>query len=234
MVRTSPLEAILRGSGATMLDEEGVTFANDFGSVAGEVAVCLRAVGIADRSDLVKLDISGPAEDVAAVVGELAGAVPESGESIHVQRAWWSGVDAERMFVLVDLSQRDTLIERLSAAAGSRGVAWTDVSADWAVIAVIGPRAQALIGAEGLAPDAALPASGEVVELDLAGSPVVLVRESPQELLVSVPPSEVEKVWHALHRAGEPLGVASVGREAHERFEIAAGLRGRRVDHSGW
>ena len=69
MVRTSPLEAILRGSGATMLYEAGVTFANDFGSVAGEVAVCLRAVGIADRSDLVKLDISGPAEDVAAVVG---------------------------------------------------------------------------------------------------------------------------------------------------------------------
>ncbi len=234
-VRHSPLEALLRAAGATMQREFGTSFATDFGSVAGEVAVCLRAVGVADRSDLVKLDVHGPAADVAAVVTAVAGVLPRAGRAVHVRRSWWSGVDAERVFVLVDLSQRDALVGRLAAAAGGLAApTWTDVSCDWAVIAVIGPRAEALMRAPGLAPSAALPAPGEVVELDLAGAEVVLVRESPQEFLVSVAPAQAAVLWHALHEAGKPLGVASVGREAHERFEIAAGIRRGRVDHSGW
>ena len=61
--------------------------ANDFGSVAGELAACLRAVGVADCSDLVKLDVHGSAEAVAAAVTHVAGAVPATGGALHVRRA---------------------------------------------------------------------------------------------------------------------------------------------------
>jgi glycine cleavage system aminomethyltransferase T len=143
---------------------------------------------------------------------------------VHQRRAWWSVVSETHVFVLVDPSHA----ARLAAELGETTQA--DVSADWAVFAVIGPRAEALIREAGAAP----PAPGEVVELTLAGAAVVLVRDSAQEFLVSVPPAAATGVWRALHAAGAPLGAASVGREAHERFEIAAGIRRSRVDHSGW
>lgn len=201
--------------------------ANDYGSIAGELAVCLRAVGLCDRSDLVKLDVHGSAEAVAAAVAAVAGVVPAVGQALHVRRAWWSSVSAERVFVLVDPSHSGRLQESLGAQPG---VTLTDVSDEWSVFAVIGPRERSLLQAAGVE----LPAPGAVVELELAGAEVVLTHESASEVLLSVPPKAAAAVWAALLAAGAPLGVATVGREAHERFEVAAGLRDRRHDHSGW
>ncbi|MEA2169894.1 MAG: aminomethyltransferase [Solirubrobacteraceae bacterium] len=233
--RHSPLEPLLIGSGATMLQEFGVAFASNFGSVAGEVAACLRSVGLADRSDLVKLDVTGPAGAVAALLAAIVPRPPAPGEAVHVHRAWWSVVTPRHVFVLVDPSHAAAVLERLGRAARSRReLTWTDASDAWAVIAVIGPRAAALMRAPTLMADAPPPDPGAVVEVSLAGTDAVVIRESPQEFLVSVPPSGAEVVWRALHAAGAHLGVASVGREAHERFEIAAGIRRSRTDHSGW
>jgi glycine cleavage system aminomethyltransferase T len=147
---------------------------------------------------------------------------------VHVRRAWWSVVSEEHVFVLADPSHAARL------AAELEGVTVVDVSDDWHVIAVLGPRAETLMRTPALLPVGDLPAPGEVVERTLAGAEVVLIRESPQEFLVSVPPASADAVWRALREAGAPLGAASVGSEAHERFEIAAGIRRSRVDHSGW
>ena len=58
-----PLDDLLRGAGARMHHEHGATLPADFGSSAGELAVCMRAVGIGlldEGEDGESLAIVGP------------------------------------------------------------------------------------------------------------------------------------------------------------------------------
>ena len=55
----SPLEPQLQRAGATMVARHGWWVAAHFGSPAGELALCETAVGLADRSDLGKLELRG-------------------------------------------------------------------------------------------------------------------------------------------------------------------------------
>ena len=48
---SSPLETVARNHGAAMASRHGRRVPAHFGSVGAEEAVCLRAVGMADRSD---------------------------------------------------------------------------------------------------------------------------------------------------------------------------------------
>ncbi len=55
----SPLEPLLQKAGATMVARHGWWVAAHFGSPGGELALCDTAVGLADRSDLGKLELRG-------------------------------------------------------------------------------------------------------------------------------------------------------------------------------
>jgi glycine cleavage system aminomethyltransferase T len=59
-----PLEGILRGHGATMTVRRGRYVAADFGSATSEAAVCLKTVGICDRSDRSTFEIRGAPEAI--------------------------------------------------------------------------------------------------------------------------------------------------------------------------
>ena len=55
----SPLETVARNHGAVMAPRHGRRVPAHFGSVGAEEAVCLRGVGMADRSDRDTFELRG-------------------------------------------------------------------------------------------------------------------------------------------------------------------------------
>ena len=125
-----PLESVLYRDGATMVERHGRRVAANFGARAGEEAACLKAVGIADRSDRTTLEVRG---DVDAALLALA-AIGE--------RAWSSYAGSERAVVRCEYEDTAACLAALGTA--------TDVTRSYAAIAVVGPNAEALLDAADL------------------------------------------------------------------------------------
>jgi glycine cleavage system aminomethyltransferase T len=122
-----PLESVLYRDGATMFTRHGRQVAAHFGSRAGEEAVCLAHVGLADRSDRTTLEVRG---DIDAALLELA----SLGE-----RAWSSYAGRDRALVRCEFADASACLTALSAF-GAR-----DATREFAAMAVVGPQAQALL-----------------------------------------------------------------------------------------
>lgn len=135
-----PLESVLYRDGATMVERHGRRVAAHFGSRAGEEAVCLKAVGLADRSDRTTFRVDG---DVDAALLELAAL----GE-----RAWSSYAGRDRAVVRCEFADTGACFTALSRAAG---MTVTDATRHYAALALIGPNAEALLDAADL-PSAAI------------------------------------------------------------------------------
>jgi glycine cleavage system aminomethyltransferase T len=125
-----PLESVLYRDGATMFERHGRRVAAHFGSRAGEEAVCLKAVGLADRGDRTTLEVHG---DVDAALLELAAL----GE-----RAWSSYAGRDRAVVRCEYEDTAACLEALARAPG---VSARDCTREYAAIALLGPNAEALL-----------------------------------------------------------------------------------------
>jgi glycine cleavage system aminomethyltransferase T len=121
-----PLESVLYRDGATMVERHGRRVAAHFGSRAGEEAVCLKAVGLADRSDRTTLEVRG---DVDAALLELAAL----GE-----RAWSSYAGPDRAVVRCEHADTGACLAALGPGARDR-------TNDFAAMALVGPNAEALL-----------------------------------------------------------------------------------------
>lgn len=226
MRRPNPLDTLLRRAGATMAEKNGAAVAADFGSVAGELAVCEQAVGIADRADLAQVELHGSATLVTEALVALAGRQAAPGFAAHGLDAWWCRLDSHRVLGVCEPGHDEDALAALErVAAATPGVAWSDVSGDHVALGVIGPRAEALLTEAGPIDADDMPATGAFSDLTLSGGPGLLLREAPALFLVLVPAAHGIRAWHALHEAGEPLGGGAVGVEAFDRY--AAGLRTR-------
>jgi glycine cleavage system aminomethyltransferase T len=126
-----PLESVLYRDGATMVERHGRRVAAHFGSRAGEEAVCLKAVGLADRSDRTTLEVRG---DVDAALLELAAL----GE-----RAWSSYAGPDRAIVRCEYADTAACLAALGPDARDR-------TRDFAAMALVGPNAEALLDAADL------------------------------------------------------------------------------------
>ena len=102
----SPLEPLLQKAGATMVARHGWWVAAHFGSPGGELALCDTAVGLADRSDLGKLELRGEAGR-AGDAGRPAHAAARScpGEALLAGGAWWCSVSPEHVIALCDAGE---------------------------------------------------------------------------------------------------------------------------------
>ena len=98
----SPLELQLQKAGATMVTRHGWWVAAHFGSSAGELALCATAVGLADRSDLGKLDLRGEAGAIELLVGQLSGGQISPGDALLAEGAWWCAVSPGHVLALCD------------------------------------------------------------------------------------------------------------------------------------
>lgn len=212
--RTSSLESVLRLAGATLAEECGAIVAIDYGSVTGEVAVCQTAVGVADRSELVKLELRGGAEALAQLVERLA--------ALSGDHAWIHPLSHERVLVLCDPCHDRGLIERVvDEVAATTEVSSVDVSDDRATILLLGPSAEALLASPELGRGRDVPPVGGVEEALVAGGPGLLMRQGSDQFLIVTDRAHAVPVWHALHEAGAAHGIASVGRAALDRFDVS-------------
>lgn len=217
LVTTRGLEETLGSAGAAFVVRGSRRVAAHFGSVPGEIAVCRHGVGVADRSDAGKLELRGPGSAVAHVLERVLGQRLLPGWAVRAYGAWWCPVTRERVLVLGDeaaVADLGPVVD--SAAAGVPGVSTIDLSGDYAAIAAIGPRAEALMRDAGLLAGS-LPVGGFCPRAG-ALTPALVLREDSDRFLLLVPEAHGSGAWRHLMVAGRALGATCVGRDALDRL----------------
>jgi heterotetrameric sarcosine oxidase gamma subunit len=212
----------LRLAGGVMSQREGHAVAAHFGSAATELAVCIKRVGLAVRSDLDALEIGGPEPWLTHFLEEaLGGRAPAVDKAVHAARSWCCRVAPDRAIVIGPWSAaaRWAGIVRHAVVTGA-AVDCTDRSDSATALTLVGPRAARLLDDAGLEPD--LPVGG-VRESWFAGSSVLVLREAADRFLLVLDADHAVDAWQELFDAGRALGLSMVGAEALERLAAAPG-----------
>ena len=210
----------LRQAGGVMVVRDGHTVAAHFGSTATEVAVCVKRVGLAVRSDLAALDVVGPEPWLAQFLADTLGRqVPSLGRARQIAGTWCCRVASDRATVIAPWSTtaRWTRIARDAIVTGTP-IACTDRSESATALTLVGPRVAQVLDDVGLHND--LPVEG-IHEGWFADSPALLLRESADRYLVLVDSEQAGNAWRELLDAGRSLGLSMVGTEALERLAAA-------------
>jgi len=199
----------------------------NYGSAAGELAACVSAVGLADRSDLTKLVLEAPAEQLRRLMSRLAGGTVAPGGALFAGGVWWCGVSPERVLVLCERRQGERLRGQLHARAAQQPtLALEDHTADWTAIEVVGRYADRLLRDLGVYGESGDPrVVAPLTAHPIAGARVLWLLESDSRTLALVPRESAGAVWRAIERAGQRFGICAVGEEAITRYRLIRGAR---------
>jgi glycine cleavage system aminomethyltransferase T len=218
------LDEVLRRAGAVFAGHNGLTVAANYGSAAGELAVCVRAVGLVDRSELTKLALGAPSAQLGHLLVRLTGRVVAVGGALQTDDGWWCRAAEDRVIVLSEPVAGARLGDRLcDQAQVLHHVSLTthDLSHEWAAIGLIGrgtPDLLRAIGAHGEAGDPRLIAPFSTGTVD--GVEVMWLMQSDRRALALVARADAADVWRALENAGRPFGISCVGYEAARRYAL--------------
>lgn len=214
-----PVRLRLRGADAVVVQHKGCAMAANYGSVAGELAVCLKRVGLVDRPELELFELRGRAQWLDQLLGAGVGdAVPAAGRASAVaeNEIWRVAPD----WAMV-LGPHATLTRwrRLTGHHLITGATITCVerSSEYSAVLLVGPRAGRVLAAAGLAEE--LPV-GAVASWSVAGDDVLIAREGPDRFQLLLP-TQGGAARRALLEAGEPLELGHVGFEALELLTAA-------------
>ena len=214
-VARTPLAATLGRLGATFAERDGWSSATSFGDPEAEAAACRTSVGVADRSELDKLELTGSGEALAASAHAELGAegwetaAPKPGTARRAAGAWWCPITPNRLMVIAEAGGTDALGSRLQRASV------VDVTTQLGVIALVGPRARdvlARVTALDVRPGR-LPEGG-FRPGSIARTPGMLLRERGDSFLVFFGAAYAEYMWTVLLDGAGPLGGRAVGTEA--------------------
>jgi len=191
-----------------------------YGSVATEVAVCVKHAGIVQRPEVGALELRGPGLSLEHLLARALGEhVPGPGAAVRVGAAWCARPTAERALIVAPrggLERWRRLVQRSIVSSGR--VRCGDAAALHAV-SLIGPRAARVLAEAGVC-DRLLP--GAAVTGALGQAPAVVVCEAPDRFLLLVETDPDSPAWAALDAAGEPHGLGQVGHDAYDRLSAAA------------
>ena len=213
----SPLEPQLQRAGATMVARHGWWVAAHFGSPAGELALCETAVGLADRSDLGKLELRGEAAAIELLVGQLSGGRLDPGDALLAEGAWWCAVSPgpRARAVRRRRDRRACAPPRPRPCAGRRGATITDVTPRYAALGLLGPRtADVLTELSDSEPPLGDVESPAFDVLRLAAVPAMLLRGAPGRAVVVTEAGRAAALWAEVERAGREAGIGHVGADA--------------------
>ncbi len=221
------LDVVLRRAGAVLATRDGRPVAMNFGSAAAELAVCVRAVGLVDRSELSKLVLEATPAQLAALTSRLAGDAVSPGGVICAGNAWWCGDAPGRVIVLSDPDAGERLRDRLHVDVRRfAGITVRDASAELAAIAVLGHSASDVLRALGAYGEAGDPRGvAPFAHGLLAGVPTSWLLQSDRRALALVPREHAGEAWLAIERAGRPFGISCVGYEAACRYALVERTR---------
>ena len=200
-----------RSAAAALHERDGHTVVAHYGSVPGEIAVCMKSVGVADHSDYGVLELRGDREPLDRSLVARFGDPPLAvGSARRLHGVWYLRMDAHHTLLV---GPHAALASRPAIGHGRdrSELPHRDIRAALAIIGIVGPRATRLLAASGLPGTLPIGAIGTV-----AGNPsiVAILRESQRRYLVLVRAHDADALWAHLLTAGEPLGAAFVGYDA--------------------
>jgi folate-binding protein YgfZ len=227
-------------AGADFAEVAGARVPGRFGDPLDEYRAVRTAVGIADRSDLARIRLTGrdPVRMLQGLItNDLAGAgagrgvyatmLTPKGRTLAELRAF-ALPRPEGVEVLVDLP-REALagtVDHLRKFVPPMFARWKDVSEETGTLGVYGPSSAELLGR--VLGEAVAPLAEEAFEeREIEGERALLVGtryaggEEGYDLVVGA--AAVPRLWAALLEAGAELGASPVGFEALETLRIEAG-----------
>lgn len=209
--RTTSVPATCIAAGAVLHTRDGHTFVGHYGRVQSEIAVCMKSVGLADRSDLGVLELRGDQDLLDRALVTRFGDPPLSaGNARRLRNVWFIRTDA-RHTLLVGPHAALASGPAIGKGRDRSDLPHRDIGEKLAIVSIIGPRAKRLLAHAGLPGDLAIGAIGA----DMADPAVVtILRESQRRFLALVRAADADAFWSRLLHAGEPLGAAFVGSDA--------------------
>jgi glycine cleavage system aminomethyltransferase T len=202
-------------------ERDGTPVVAHYGSVAAEIAVCVKAAGLVERWDVRQLALTGRERLLERVLASAFGqAVPAPGRAISLAGTWCCRIALDRAIVAgspaaVDRWQR---VMREAGRTTGAGVS-AGLAEEAAALSIVGPHAAEVMAAAGL-PGPDLSERGVATGL-LAGCRTSVLREEPERFLLLCPDGCTEAARDALWQAGDGLGLAHVGCDALERLSLA-------------
>lgn len=245
-LRRTPLAAVHAELGATMTGFAGWQMPLRYGSETAEHNAVRNAAGLFDLSHMGELLVSGDGAAAAldyALVGDASAIRPGRARYTMICAPDGGVIDDLIVYRLTDTRYlivanaanvavvADELAERAEHAArsGGGGATVSDQTADYALIAVQGPRSAAILAA----------VSGmTTTDLDqvryyasyqttIAGVDALLARtgytgEDGFEIFIR--PQDAVPLWHALTKAGSGEGLVPAGLAARDSLRLEAGM----------
>ncbi|GAA4945257.1 glycine cleavage system aminomethyltransferase GcvT [Yinghuangia aomiensis] len=235
--RRTPLDAVHDALGATMTDFAGWRMPLRYGSESAEHRAVREAAGLFDLTHMGEIAVTGP-EAARALDHALVGYVSKIG----VDRARYSMIcDADggilddlivyrtgdtEFLVVANASNAAVVAAELVARAAGFDAAVADRSEDYALLAVQGPHAVAILAPlTGLDLDAVKYYAAD--RATVAGVDVLLARtgytgEDGFELFCA--PADAERLWTALAESGVPHGLIPAGLSCRDTLRLEAGM----------
>jgi len=183
-----------------------------YGSVATEVAVCVKHAGIVQRPELSVFELEGP----EAWLDQLP--APAVGTAGQMGGTWCVRTAAGRALVVGPdggVGGWRRLVQRGAVSGGGiRGREVRGLSA----VSLLGPRAAAVLAGAGVCRDLA---PGDAVSGTLGGAPAVAVCQARDRFLLLVEAAPTDAAWDVLGAAGAPYGLGRAGHDAYDRLRAA-------------
>ncbi len=244
--RYTPLRERHEALGASFTDFGGWQMPVRYTSDLAEHHAVRRAAGIFDISHMAEFTVRGPGAAAFldyALAGRLSALAIGKAKYSLLLAASGGIIDDVIVYRLADddyliisnAGNRDAVRTALTARVGDAGapgaVEVTDVSDDYALIAVQGPRAEDILAATGGITDVDVPWAEQKyyawASAAFAGAPLLIARtgytgEDGFELLV--PAGQAGELWDALLTAGAPSGLVPAGLAARDTLRLEAGM----------
>jgi len=235
--RRTPLTAVHERLGATLTDFAGWLMPLRYGSELAEHKAVRTAAGLFDLSHMGEIAVTGPDAAGAldyALVGNLSALAP--GRARYTMICAPDGgvvddlivyrLDDEEFLVVANAANTPAVLGALRQRAEGRDASVADHTEDYALIAIQGPRAAAILG-----PLASIDLAGVKYytghQGEVAGCAALLARtgytgEDGFELFTR--PEDAERLWAALTAAGAGDALVPAGLAARDTLRLEAGM----------
>jgi hypothetical protein len=216
MTELSTLAAQLQRSAESLGLRGGRLVPLRYGSAAGELAVCMRAVGLVDREDLEVLTVTTHPNALDRLTDELVDGGLAVGEAATVGPAHWGRLGPDRALIVAPAPSVPGLCEQLLRQSWAED-ATIEASALQA-IGLIGPATAGLLTDLG-GPPALAGSDGRGTVATSSLGTITWLQLGDASALALVDPEDAVKAWQTMSIAGRRFGLGYVGAEAAERFE---------------